>query len=84
MKQDGISKKVNNATEFINSLVIGKKPDGSLRVCLDPQPLNESILREQCHIKLFEESASKISDSKVFCILNANKAFWQIKLSDSS
>ncbi|KFM57554.1 Transposon Ty3-I Gag-Pol polyprotein, partial [Stegodyphus mimosarum] len=84
MEKDGIIKKVNKPTEFVNSLVIVRKKDGNLRVCLDPQYLNQNILREHYHIPTFEEISSQMSNAKVFSILDANKAFWQIKLSDSS
>ena len=33
-------------TEWISNLVVIEKKDKSLRLCLDPRPLNAAILRE--------------------------------------
>lgn len=34
------------ATEWVNSMVCVKKPNGALRICMDPKDLNENIFRE--------------------------------------
>ena len=35
--------------EWLNSFVIVKKPNGSLRICLDPTDLNKDIIRPVCN-----------------------------------
>ena len=42
-----IIKEVQEHTEWINSIVPVKKPDGSLRLCLDPKDLNKAIKHNQ-------------------------------------
>ena len=39
----GVIKEVRKHTEWINSIVPVKKPDGSLQLCLDPKDLNQAI-----------------------------------------
>ena len=46
MTEMGVISKVNKATDWVNSLVIVEKKDGSLRICLDPKDSNKSIKRE--------------------------------------
>ena len=46
MENDGIMVKVNRPTDWVNSLVVREKPNGSLRVCLNPKDLNKAIKRE--------------------------------------
>ena len=35
----------NASPEWLNSFVIVKKPNGSLRICLDPTDLNKDIVK---------------------------------------
>ena len=49
LTQLGIIKEVREHTEWIKSIVPVKKPDGSLRLCLDPKDLNhkeESVVQQ--------------------------------------
>lgn len=41
----GVIKKVEEPTDWVNSMVCVKKKNGDLRVCMDPQDLNVSIKR---------------------------------------
>ena len=46
--------------EWLNSFVIVKKPNGNLRVCLDPTDLNKSIIRPVCNMRTLEEIILKV------------------------
>lgn len=84
MVKDEIITAVDEPTEFVNPIVIVMKPDKSLRICLDPQHLNSCLMREHFKLPTFEEVTSKMAGSTVFSILDASKAFWQIKLTGKS
>ena len=43
MEAAGIIEKVEEPTEWVNSLMVIKTPDGSLQLCLDPRDLNKVI-----------------------------------------
>lgn len=64
MEKLSIIKKVTELTEFINPIVIIKKPNKEIRVCLDPQHLNNSILREHHQLPTFTELIKDIQGSK--------------------
>ncbi|XP_018364694.1 PREDICTED: uncharacterized protein K02A2.6-like, partial [Trachymyrmex cornetzi] len=83
MEDEGIVKKIQEPTDWVNALVLVTKKDGSLRVCLDPH-LNQAIQREYHYIPTFEDLCSKIAGSRVFSTLDADRAFWQIKLTKKS
>ena len=34
---------VEEPTEWVSQMAVVKKPDGSLRICIDPQTLNEAL-----------------------------------------
>ena len=43
LTKEGIITEVKEHTEWINSIVPVMKPNGSLRLCLDPKDLNKAI-----------------------------------------
>jgi hypothetical protein len=47
--------RIQEPTEFINPLVIVEKADKTFRYCLDPQHLNECLLREHYKLPTFEK-----------------------------
>ena len=49
MERTKVIQKVQEPTDWVNSMVCTKKSDGTLRVCLDPKDLNKAIKR--CHHK---------------------------------
>ena len=42
--------------EWLNSFVIVKKPNGNLRVCLDPMDLKKHIVRPICNMRTFRRN----------------------------
>lgn len=80
----GVIKKVNEPTDWVNSMVATKKKNGELRICLDPKDLNDSIKREHYQIPTREEIISEMSGARYFTKLDASQGFWQLKLDESS
>ena len=66
-------------TEWVNSLSVVDKPDGSIRLCLDPRPLNKAIMREHYSMPTRDDLIVNLAGSKWFSKLDANSAFWQCK-----
>ena len=46
LENNDIITSVDEPTEWVSNLVITEKKNGSLRICLDPRPLNTAIKRE--------------------------------------
>lgn len=46
VEQLGVLEKVDQPTEWVNSILMLEKPDGNLRICLDPKDLNRTVKRE--------------------------------------
>ena len=76
--------KVDEPTEWVSSLVVVEKPDGSIRLCLDPRDLNKVVKREHYQLPTFEEIATRLSGAHYFSKLDANKGYWQIPLDEAS
>jgi hypothetical protein len=84
MCNDGIAARVTEPTEYVNPIVVVKKPNDKIRICLDPQTLNNNILREHYKLPTFDELTREMKGSKYFSVLDANKGFWQIELTEAA
>lgn len=84
MTKMGIIKSVSEPTEWVNSLVIVEKPNGSLRICLDPRNLNKAIQREHFQIPTAEEIFADMHGAKFFSKIDASNGFWQIPVDEDS
>ena len=84
MVAKGIITLVKKFTEWVNSIVTVEKPDGSLRICLDPSDLNKALERDQYHMKTLDEISSELHDTTLFTLVDAAHRFWHIKLDKES
>ena len=78
-------KKVDQPTDWVNSLVIAEKSKtGKLRICLDPRDLNKAIKREHFQLPTIEVITTRLSSATVFNKLDPNNGYWQIPLDEAS
>ena len=84
MEREEIIAKVDKPTNWVNSLVIVEKKDGSLRLCVDPKDLNQVIRREHFQIPTFEDVVSRLGGKKYFTVLDQKDSYWQVPLSEES
>ncbi|XP_030763270.1 uncharacterized protein K02A2.6-like [Sitophilus oryzae] len=84
LEKSKIIERVQKPTDWVNALVLVRKPDKKLRICLDPLDLNKVIKREYCHIPTLEEITSKLAGSTIFSTLDATQGFYSILLDDAS
>ena len=75
---------VTEPTPWVSNLVIVDKPNGDIRICLDPKTLNKAIQREHYPTPTIDEVTTRLSDAKIFSVVDASQAFWQIGLDDAS
>ena len=84
MEKLGVIKKCTEPTAWVHSLVVAKKKNNKLRVCLDPSDLNRAVMREHFPMQTVEDVISRMPNAKVFSVLDANHGFWQVKLAKDS
>ena len=85
MENDRIIVKVDEPTDWVNSLVVVEKPQtGKLRICLDPKALNEAIRRPHYPMYRLEDVTSKLTNATCFSLLDITHAYWSVKLDESS
>ena len=88
MEQHGIISKYdtkrNKAPEWLNSFVIVKKPNGKLRVCLDPTDLNQYIVRPVCNSLTLDEIVDRLKGAVFFAVFDTTKGFSHILMDTDS
>ena len=61
-----------------------KKPNGSLRICLDLTDLNKYIVRPVCNSRTLDDVSHQLKDAKYFSVFDAAKGFFHLLLSAKS
>ena len=84
MESQGTIAKVKQATDWVHPIVNVLKPNGSLRICLDPTQLNKCLRREHFALPTASEIFAKLSKSRVFTTLDATSGFLQLELDEDS
>ncbi len=84
MTQLGVISPVNEPREWCHQMVVADKPNGAVRVCLDPRLLNKFIMREEFQIPDFDALASELTEAKVYSTIDLLSGFWQFGLDDKS
>jgi len=82
--EKGIINPVDYPTAWINNHVAVKKPNGTLRLGLDPSNLNQVIQSNHFPMPTLDDVLSKLDDVRVFSLCDAKDGFLQIKLSKKS
>ena len=79
-----ITEKVIEPTPWVSSLVIVKKTNGQIRVCLDPKDLNKVLRRSHRPTPTVEDILPELTRAKVFSTVDTKNGFWHVELDDDS
>ena len=71
---------VKEHTEWINSVVLVKKSDGTLRLYLDPKDLNKAIHQNQWYSRAKDDILPDLADLSCFTLLVATSGCWHVLL----
>ena len=84
LTKSGVVSKLDRPTDWVNSLVIVEKKDGSLRLCLDPKDLNNAIKRGHYKAPSAETISNHLSGKKIFTVIDMSHCYWHKKLDEES
>ena len=84
MRKLGVIEKMDEPSEWVSSLVVARKANGSLRVCLDPKDLNRATKRPHHRLITPEEVTHQLSGSTMFSKLDALSGYWCVVLDEES
>ena len=75
---------ISELIEWLNSFVCVKKPNGKLRLFLDPTHLNKWIIRPRHSAKLVDDVLHKLNGAKWSTVVNSTSSFFNHKLDTES
>lgn len=75
---------VSEPTDWVSQMVTVRKKDKSLRVCIDPTPLNAALKRERYQLPTFDDILPDLANAKVFSKLDLRSGYWHCVLDESS
>ena len=87
MEDQGIISKFEGrdiSPKWLNSFIIVKKPNGTLRICLDPTDLNKEIVCPVCNSQTIDGVVDKLRDAKYFAVFDTSKGFFHVPLDQES
>ena len=85
LSSEGIIKPVTQPTDWLSNILVKEKPNGKLRICIDPsQTINKAIRRHKYTIPTIEEKLPLLTNAKVFTIVDVSEAFHTIELDEES
>ena len=84
LTRDGMVADVDCPTEWVSNLVVVEKKDKSLRLCLDPKPLNAAIMRERYVIPTPADVQAQLCGKRVFSVIDMKDGYWHVGLTEKS
>ena len=84
MVDKGIIVPVTEATEWSSPMLVRRKTNGKLRVCMDPRYLNTFLLRAVYPMPNIETIYPKVMGATRFSKLDMTQGFWHIQLDEAS
>jgi hypothetical protein len=84
MVKQGVLQKADGPFDWVNSMVVVQKKDGSLRICIDPKDLNQALKRDHYQLPTIEEITARVPGARYFSTLDARSGCWQIPLDKES
>lgn len=83
LAKDIIEPKKGPAT-WVSPLVVAKKANGEIRLCVDLRRVNQAVIRERHPMPIIEDVLAKIGRGNVWSTLDIKDAFFLLELDEES
>lgn len=84
LKENNIIREIIGPTPWISALLVVNKPNGDVRICIDPKPLNKALKRDHYPMPTIDDVLPNLSQAKIFSTIDAKSGFWHCELDDES
>jgi hypothetical protein len=84
MEREGVITRVNEPTDWCSPMLVRRKPNGLLRVCMDPRYLNTFLKRATYPLPDVDQVFTKFRGAKFFSKMDLTMGFWQVLLDEKS
>ncbi|KAL8581862.1 hypothetical protein ACOMHN_010236 [Nucella lapillus] len=84
MVKGGVIAPVSKPTPWVSQIVVTKKKQGCLRMCIDPPELSKAVRRERYTMPVLEDVIHDLTKSKVFTKADLSSGFWHVQLDEES
>lgn len=71
-------------SEYASPIVLVKKKDGSVRICIDYRNLNRKIVKDRYPLPLIEDQLDALQGARVFSTLDLKNGFFHVSVEESS
>jgi hypothetical protein len=69
-------------SEFGSPILVLRKVNGSLRLCIDYRGLNEATRKDACPLPHVDDTLDELKDAKFYTHLDLAYGFWQVRVRD--
>ncbi|CAG4907160.1 unnamed protein product [Colias eurytheme] len=71
-------------SEYSSPVVLVKKKDGSVRVCIDYRLLNKKIVKDEFPLPVIDDMIDKLCEARIFSVLDLKNGFFHLRVSEES
>ena len=84
LSQRKVISPIQEAADWLSSMIATKKPDGNIRFCIDLPHLNRALKRSHYPLPVIEEILQELSKAKVFNEVDMKEGFLHVELDEES
>jgi hypothetical protein len=78
MEKIGVITPVHEPRPWCHAMVVVRKPNGKLRICIDPRTLNPHLEREEMFMPNVDSIITDLENAKVLSVIDLEAGFWQV------
>ncbi|GFX48111.1 retrovirus-related Pol polyprotein from transposon 297 [Trichonephila clavipes] len=73
-----------SCSDFSSPVVVCKKKDGTMRLCIDYRKLNKKLVKDRYPLPIIEEVLDKLGNGKIFTTLDLKNVFFHVDVDEAS